>query len=714
MRFLRILLPWLGALAMHQPHAAPPSKPRLDAVAAGMVNVEITLQYDNGQPPSGVLDVDPGSRAHGTHTLAEVVAEERPLETSGFLVAPDRVVAMDWTVHPRFVKEVHVRNASGSAIATIDGFGTEHWAVFLRLDKPIPGARPLRFGRGSPVGVAAHYRLEAEMISELLPFPSRLQKSGGDAPWLAVENQGVAIAADGTPLGVLFNRRLPTDGSWKGSPLQWPVLSKPDYDLALGKLDQLANQSLLRVRLSLRSPKATPGQQARRRMPGLPDDEDEESTERDVVGVALSERRLAVLAALKPSTTARIQKISVHPFSGTPMGATFVASLRDFGVMVVEPERPLPVHLKASPLPMARHMERLTHRVDLELHGENRVQRLHHARISAVHVGRRLEGFPELPDNSDTDSAFLFARDSSLVALPIPERPMPGDATRPRFTRPEGIKLSPARLLARAIDAIPSSADPANVPVPESDESRLAWLGVELQPLTRELARANQISDQTRDGSSGAIVTFVHPSSPAADAGIQPGAVLLRMVVPGEPVPTEVEVEEDLMRSQPFPWERLDDIREQFFERLPTPWAPVENAFTRALTDVGFGRAVSITYVADGKLASRAFTVTPGPAHYESAARHKSEALGLTVRDLTYEVRRYTQRPAPQPGVVVSRLEPGGKASVAGIKPYEIVTHVNDEPVPDVAAFQKLCERGSELRLSIKRMAKGRIVTLRP
>ena len=94
--------------------------------------------------------------------------------------------------------------------------------------------------------------------------------------------------------------------------------------------------------------------------------------------------------------------------------------------------------------------------------------------------------------------------------------------------------------------------------------------------------------------------------------------------------------------------------------------------------------------------------------------RSKSDVLGLTVRDLTYDVRRYTQRREPEPGVVVSRLEPGGKASVAGIKPYEIVTHVNDQPVPDVGAFQRLASAPGELRLSIKRMAKGRIVTLKP
>ncbi len=167
------------------------------------------------------------------------------------------------------------------------------------------------------------------------------------------------------------------------------------------------------------------------------------------------------------------------------------------------------------------------------------------------------------------------------------------------------------------------------------------------------------------------------------------------------------------MRSQAFPWERLDEIREQVFDRIPTPWAPVENAFNRALTDLGFGRKFTLEYVVDGKLASLDLEVSASPVHYESAPRYKAEGIGLTVRDLTYDVRRYTQRKADEPGVVISKIEAGSKASVAGVKPFEIITHVNDQPVANVKEFEAQIGKGGELRLSIKRMAKGRIVTLK-
>ena len=51
---------------------------------------------------------------------------------------------------------------------------------------------------------------------------------------------------------------------------------------------------------------------------------------------------------------------------------------------------------------------------------------------------------------------------------------------------------------------LPKYVDGGNVPLSDQDENRLAWMGVALQGLDKELARANNVSDQTRDGETGA------------------------------------------------------------------------------------------------------------------------------------------------------------------------------------------------------------------
>jgi serine protease Do len=701
-----LLLPCSGLVA------APGDTARaiLAPVAPGMVRVELDLQFDKGEPPSGVMDVDAGSRQNSMNSLAELVEQERPLETSGFLVAPGRVVAMDWTVHPRFVKAIHVRTATAETTATVESYALDQWGVMLKLDGPLADAKPIEFTKGTAAFIANHYRFEGGMIRDLLPFPSRVMETEGQTLWRIAEHQGLAVSTNGQALGIVLSRRLPIDDSWQVAPSAWPQISRADYERRLEDVRKLSDTSLVRARLSFRSPKPTPGV-GRRRFQMDEEDGDDGGTERDVVGVVLAPNRVAVLAALRPSTTARLQRIQLHPATGPAVGARFVASLKDHGILVVEPEQPINTAIQLTSHSAAEFMEKLTYRLDLTLQGENRVQYLHHARIGSVHLGSRMEAFPELADMSDTDSAFLFSKDLELVALPVESRQRSSAPRRRRFN--DGTELTPARLIARAIAGLPGTADPANIPVSEADENRLAWLGTELQPMSRELARANQVSEYTQDGNSGAMVTYVHPGSPAAKAGITAGAVLLRLRVPGEPVPIEVEVEEDPMRSQAFPWERLDEIREQVFDRIPTPWAPVENAFNRALTDLGFGRKFTLEYVADGKLSTLDLEVTASPVHYESAPRYKAEAIGLTVRDLTYDVRRYTQRKTDEPGVVISKIEAGSKASVAGVKPFEIITHVNDQPVANVKEFEAQVGKGGELRLSIKRMAKGRIVTLK-
>jgi S1-C subfamily serine protease len=220
------------------------------------------------------------------------------------------------------------------------------------------------------------------------------------------------------------------------------------------------------------------------------------------------------------------------------------------------------------------------------------------------------------------------------------------------------------------------------------------------------------VSDLTNEGRTGALVSYVYPDSPAAKAGIEIGTVVLRIHAEGQPKPIDVRVEEDRFSEGGFPWDRLDELPEQYYDRIPQPWPNAENTVSRTLTDIGFGKKFTVDFFHGGKQFSKEFEVTPSPAYYNSAPRYKAEALGLTVRDLTYEVRRYFQKKPDEPGVVVAKIEPGSKASVSGIKPYEIVTHVNDKPVLNVKDFEKLIAGQTDLRLSIKRMAQGRVVKI--
>jgi len=44
----------------------------------------------------------------------------------------------------------------------------------------------------------------------------------------------------------------------------------------------------------------------------------------------------------------------------------------------------------------------------------------------------------------------------------------------------------------------------------------------------------------------------------------------------GQPKPIDVKVENDIYHDRPFPWDRLDQWSEQYFDQVPPPWQPAE------------------------------------------------------------------------------------------------------------------------------------------
>ena len=65
------------------------------------------------------------------------------------------------------------------------------------------------------------------------------------------------------------------------------------------------------------------------------------------------------------------------------------------------------------------------------------------------------------------------------------------------------------------------------------------------------------------------------------------------------------------------------------------------------------------------------------------------ESWGMTVASLSAEIARRFQLENDQKGVVVTEVEPGSPAELAGIQPGDVVEEVNRQPVESVEAFNK-------------------------
>ena len=665
------------------------------AVAAGLVRVEYTLQFDKGEVPPSRWGNDG----------ATVIRDERPMEYPGFLLSATQVLTVDTVLHPRFVKKTEVRFGQQVVGAKPMAYSRWQYGTILQLDAPLKDARPLSFdpNAAGPYAVVTYGLGNAQWGISVENFPSSLvvtekQEEYSGAPWYCLVTDG-----GGKPVGMTMNGRF-ADDSWKGSPLDWPVISAGEMAEGLARLERKTDEGILRVSLNFRSPNKAAKFSFR---DYNPEGRGGGETERNVLGVLVSPNRILVLADLKSNMTSRLEQIQVYPPDGKPVSAKFAGTLTDYGAFLADLERPLPGPIEFSQEDISNQRCRLLMNANIRVLGEKRFGYYSHARFYVLELGWKRRVFP---DHSSRTS-FAFTEGGQLLLLPLQRRDKIEAEETPRARAEDD--MVPVAYIKPVLDDPVANFDSSNVPVTEAQENRLAWMGVELQPLDRDLARSNKVSDQTKDGKTGAIVSYVYPDSPAARVGIEPGFILLRLHVADQPVPLEVKLDESPFAGGQFPWDKLDEVPEQYLSQIPAPWPPAESNFTRALTELGFGKKYQAEFYHDGQIILKDFEVVESPPHFDAAPRYKSKELGVTVRDLTYEVRRFYQRSPQDPGVIVSKVEPGSKAAVSKIMPYEIITHVNDQPVADVKDFEKLIAGQSELRLEVKRMSRGRVVKVK-
>jgi hypothetical protein len=695
--WMLVLVGVLAAQAPAEMEAADGPETKVDQLAlaqaleSGLVQVEYRLKHDKGEAPR-----------YG----AGLINEERPLEMSGFVLAGDVVLTADIKLHPRFIESITVRQGKDTVSATVDKVALNEDAVFLKLAKPLPAAKPLAFDatKPKPYFVVWQSRLDTVWSTHVRPHGDSVSLTQDGRKIAYVSKNAVLVDSSGVPVGMSMLGEVAPDDSWKGSPLTWKSITAAELAAKLAELEKSLDKALLRVKLTFRSPRKDT---ADARMSGPMGGDEGGGTQANVPGLLIDSKRVLVLTLLKPKQTARLETITLM-MGEKEVPARFEASLTDYGAFTATLASPLEGAMKLGDKPVLASRRQLLLACDMRLQGENRVTYFEHTRFASFELGWRQQVYPEITQRDQ----FVFGMDGELLAAPVARREKVSEE-RSYYGR-DSMDLTAAQYLGGVMAELAKNSDPSNVPLTEEEEARLAWLGVELQQLDRELARANKVSDLTRDGQTGALVSFVYPGSPAEKAGLKLGDVLLRLHVEGYPQPMEITVDRYGFADRAFPWHLLDRVSEADFDRIPRPWPPVESTFIRNLTDVGFGKKFEVELFRDGKTQRVAMTVELSPAHFDTAARYKSKPLGLTVADMTYETRRYFQKTDKDPGVIVSKIEPGSKASVAGLKPFEIITHVNDQPVTDSREFDKLTSGGEkELRLEVKRMTKGRVAIVR-
>ncbi len=676
-----------------------------NSLRPSMVVVEYWLKYDGGELPFLYVGLSENFSFHdlSMDTLSDLVSEERPLEVPGFVVGKRLILSEDTGLHPRFIHRIRVRFGEESTAAKPVGFAEHSSSVLLKTDAPLNGTMPLSFKKqvSPPYLYVAYVPSDGKWVVATAPFSMVMHAVPGKNGEFASDGPCLLVGAGGE-VGAVFMRKItPVDGIWKDPPLSWPMISAEEHKKALGELKSATEKSLLPVTLGFRSPSKN-NQQT---MMGMMSES--AATEMQTVGILVNRKQLLILALLDAKTTARLESIRVAAPDGKKQKAEFVGSLKDYGALVAELESPVQGAVSFCETPLRGLRDKLLFLVDLSVKGEQRIARYWHSRIRKIVRGHKNKLVPELERSAE--DAYLFNRQGELVAFPVTIRKKVGEDIHYRSDL--DVLMFAAQMKA-ILNNLESSMDPNLIPLSEEEENRVAWLGVVLQPLGRDLARANNVSRETRDGMTGGLVTYVYKNSPAAEKGIKPGDILLRIHAPDLSKPAEITASRSFSMDRPFPWDRLDELPEEYFDRVPQPWPTVANRMTAMLTELGIGTEYEIEFISDGEKVRKKMVASESPPHFASVQPYKCEKLGMTVRDMTFEVRRYLQKDADSPGVVVSSLEPGSKASVSGVRPYELITQVNGQAVTDVKKFEELVGDAKEIKLSVSRMSQTRQIRI--
>jgi serine protease Do len=179
------------------------------------------------------------------------------------------------------------------------------------------------------------------------------------------------------------------------------------------------------------------------------------------------------------------------------------------------------------------------------------------------------------------------------------------------------------------------------------------WLGIRAQDVNPQTAASLGVA---RPGGEMAVVTEVAENSPAAEAGIKAGDLIIELN--GKPVPKSHDLPSLIADTPPNQRVTLKIIHENKEQTL----------------------TVKIGELPDDNDASQQFEA-------------RDPEIGLRVQRITPEAARRLGLSSTK-GVLVVEVQPGSPADQVGLQPADVIREVNQRPVNNVKDFERVARQG--------------------
>jgi S1-C subfamily serine protease len=671
-----------------------------DAVHKSFIGIEITLKKKTRLEKSEIEEESLDAEAQRLYQLSE---NEQPLEAWGVALEKGLILMADKTLKESDIEKIKATDAAGGVFEVkLESVGRNHDFVLLKPVEP-RDLVPLEFSDWTnPLLGESFHVTHADLVdnswqvnvSPYIMTNASLREAKG---WFCMDMMrpgSVVSDKKGATVGVALDTYLWVLPDGRSSFLGKGILA----DDRLSNLDKRGDSmrkalpsAVKRVEITFRAEKTQ-----ERYMPS------EETTQGKVgvFGVSIDEKgTLFVPQDLSRDMVRKIEDISVVD-EGKSLPATFVGLYKAFGGFLVRAEG-----LKTS---AATFEDRF---------GRSRIK-MDYNRLFRTENG--LGGLPRVqPRKRIKSGSFLLDFDGRIFGCATVDKKeedfdeVAAEASRDRYYGRYRAGYTPEHLrrlvffpeILSELDNPAAHIDPRAMPMTKKEEKRLVWLGVEFQELSKPVAEALGVQDRdyTNDGRRGLLVTELYPGSPADRAGIRAEDILLAVQPDGETARDLVaEVDRFGMGRGMYPDRR----------GVQPPWKPTKNYLTTVLTEIGAKKKVTFDVLRGKEKSKITLLLEDAPTDYETAERYKDDVLGMTVKELTYEVRQFQKLEPGTTGVTVAKVESGSRADVAKLFPLSIIIKVNEVAVRDIAHFRQLAASSKSLTLTTVLFGQTKLVEL--
>ncbi len=193
------------------------------------------------------------------------------------------------------------------------------------------------------------------------------------------------------------------------------------------------------------------------------------------------------------------------------------------------------------------------------------------------------------------------------------------------------------------------------------------WLGVAIQDVNEDLAKSFGL-----DEAHGILISEVQQDSPAEEAGLQQGDVIIKL--------------DDIVLMD------VNNLRNRVAMLIPDTKAEIE------IIRDGKNKVVSVTI---GEQPSDFGNISKTPDGKASL-----DEFGLALQDLTPELAEKLGYQEKQ-GVLISDVEPDNVAAKSGLKPGQLIEEVNKERVRNLKELQTILKNSQNPKRLLLRIRSG-------